>query len=184
MSQNQELPLLGEIFIFLQSTGIATQLQPSNWAEFWGSIRNNSLTHVMDEPIAGDAQVDLLFTNNERLTGEMIVNSSFSNSDQETEEFTIPWGGKKASSRLQILGSRRPELSLFKQLVGVTQRRAKELLKAGRSLKAISWRMILPNNQEKKQISRSVQQGTHDCVSKQTDSMWEEEAGTSYKGAL
>lgn len=121
MSQNEELPLLGGIFIFLQSTGIATQLQPSNWAEFWGNIRDNSLTHVMDEAIAGDAQVDLLFTNKEGQTGVMIVNSSFSNSDQEAEELMIPCRGKKASSRLQILGSRGAELSLFKQLVRVTQ---------------------------------------------------------------
>lgn len=55
------------------------------------------------------------------LTGEMIINSSFGFSDHKTEEFEIPPGGKKVSSRLQTLGSRRAEFSLFKKLVGVTQ---------------------------------------------------------------
>lgn len=42
--------------------------------------------------------------------------------------------------------------------------------------------MVPQNNEEMKQISRSVQQGTHDCVSKQKHSPQNGEAGTVYKG--
>jgi len=60
---------------------------------------------VTDEAIAGDEQVDLLFTDEEELSEELIMNTSFGCSDHETEEFKIHQGGKRAISKLQTLGS-------------------------------------------------------------------------------
>ena len=57
----------------------------------------------MDEAIAGDAQVDLLFTNKDKLIGEIIIDGSFGCSDHEMEEFKIPRGGKR---KRQVAGYR------------------------------------------------------------------------------
>lgn len=49
----------------------------------------------MDEIIAGDAQVDLLFTNKDKLIGEIIIDGSFGCGGYEMEEFKIPRGEKR-----------------------------------------------------------------------------------------
>lgn len=75
----------------------------------------------MIKVIEGNTQVDLLFTNKDRLTGE-IINGSFGCCDHEMDEFKILREEEKAASgRLQTLDFRHQELSLFKKLLGLIQ---------------------------------------------------------------
>jgi len=52
-------------------------------------VEDNFLTQLVSKPARGGASLDLLFTNRERLVGDVVVGSRLGLSDHEMIEFLI-----------------------------------------------------------------------------------------------
>ena len=50
---------------------------------------DNFLTQLVSEPTTGGASLDLLFTNRERLVGDVVVGGHLDLSDHEITEFSV-----------------------------------------------------------------------------------------------
>jgi len=88
---------------------------------------DNLLMRVAEELMWRGVLLDLVFTNKERLVGDVKAGGSLGCSNHEVVKFKILYGRIKAISRSATLGFRRVNFDLFKDLLeGIPWARALE----------------------------------------------------------
>jgi len=82
-----------------------------------GSIDDNFLTKMVEEPTTRGVLLDLVLTNEQGLAGDVEVGGSLGCSDHEKVELRNLCGGSRAISRITTLDFRRANFGLFKDLL-------------------------------------------------------------------
>ena len=116
VTQSPALVLIGD-FSFPDICWDYNTAQRKQSKRFLGRVEDSFLTQLVREPTRDGALLDLLFTNRERLVGDVKVRNCLGQSNHETVEFSILDDVRRVTNKTSIMNFKKVDFDQFRELV-------------------------------------------------------------------